>query len=78
MLSQEKLTRINHLSKKAKEVGLTSQEAEEQKQLRQEYLKTFRGQMVDHLHSIKVVDEKGNDVTPKKLKQSKNRRNNLH
>jgi uncharacterized protein YnzC (UPF0291/DUF896 family) len=78
MLSQEKLARINHLSKKAKEVGLTGQEVEEQKQLRQEYLKNFRDQMVDHLHSIKVVDEKGNDVTPTKLKQSKNRRNNLH
>ncbi|WP_456275399.1 DUF896 domain-containing protein [Bacillus sp. AK128] len=78
MLSQEKLARINHLSKKAKEVGLTGTEAEEQKQLREEYIKAFRGQMVDHLHSIKVVDETGNDVTPKKLKQSKKNRKNLH
>ncbi|MBM7659263.1 uncharacterized protein YnzC (UPF0291/DUF896 family) [Bacillus mesophilus] len=78
MISQEKLARINHLSKKSKEVGLTGPEADEQKQLREEYLKAFRGQMTDHLHSIKVVDEKGNDVTPGKLKQSKKNRNSLH
>jgi uncharacterized protein YnzC (UPF0291/DUF896 family) len=78
MISQDKLARINHLSKKSKEVGLTGPEAAEQKQLREDYLKAFRGQMVDHLHSIKVVDEKGNDITPGKLKQSKKNRNNLH
>jgi uncharacterized protein YnzC (UPF0291/DUF896 family) len=78
MISQEKLARINHLSKKSKEVGLTGVEAEEQKRLREEYLKAFRGQMVDHLHSIKVVDETGNDITPGKLKKSKKNRKNLH
>ncbi|WP_246939681.1 DUF896 domain-containing protein [Bacillus pinisoli] len=78
MISQEKLARINHLSKKSKEVGLTGPEAEEQKKLREEYIKAFRGQMVEHLHSIKVVDEKGNDVTPEKLRNSKENRKNLH
>jgi uncharacterized protein YnzC (UPF0291/DUF896 family) len=78
MLSQEKLARINHLSKKAKEIGLTQEELKEQKVLREEYLRAFRGQMVEHLHSIKVVDEKGDDVTPEKLKQSKQQRKNLH
>jgi uncharacterized protein YnzC (UPF0291/DUF896 family) len=78
MLSQEKLARINHLSKKSKEVGLTQEELNEQQELRQEYLRVFRGQMTEQLHSIKVVDEKGNDVTPKKLQQSKQQRKNLH
>lgn len=78
MLSQEKMARINHLSKKSREVGLTTQEVSEQSQLREEYIKTFRGQMVDQLHAIKVVDEKGNDITPSKLKKSKNLRNKLH
>ncbi len=78
MISQEKMARINHLSKKAKEVGLTESEKHEQKLLRDEYIKNFRGQMVEHLHSIKVVDEKGNDVTPEKLRQSKKQRKNLH
>ncbi|MFZ3587822.1 DUF896 domain-containing protein [Bacillus sp. DJP31] len=78
MLSQEKMARINHLSKKAKEIGLTEEEKSEQKLLRVEYIKTFRGQMVEHLHAIKVVDPNGNDVTPKKLRQSKDQRKKLH
>lgn len=71
MLSNEKLSRINHLSKKAKQKSLTLEEAKEQQQLRQEYIQTFRSAFKNQLHSIKVVDEKGEDVTPQKLKISK-------
>ncbi|THE11525.1 DUF896 domain-containing protein [Bacillus timonensis] len=74
MLSKDKLNRINALAKKAKSVGLTDKEKEEQQELRQEYLRVFRNSMTNTLHSVKVVDPEGNDVTPEKLKESKRKR----
>ncbi|WP_216827893.1 DUF896 domain-containing protein [Alkalihalobacterium elongatum] len=71
MLSKEKIARINELASRAKTTGLTNKEAEEQKQLRAEYVKTFRASFKQQLHSVKIVDEKGQEVTPKKLKDSK-------
>lgn len=71
------IPRINELSKKSKTIGLTEEEKKEQKNLREEYIKRFRGNLKDTLMTVKVVDEEGNDVTPQKLKdeqekQSKN------
>ncbi|MCH1623690.1 DUF896 domain-containing protein [Ferdinandcohnia quinoae] len=74
MLPKEKIDRINILSKKAKSTGLTEAEKIEQQELRQEYLKVFRNSMTNTLHSVKVVDPEGNDVTPTKLKESKQKR----
>ncbi len=74
MLSKDKLDRINALAKKAKSVGLTDKEKEEQQELRQEYLRVFRSSMTNTLHSVTVVDPEGNDVTPEKLKESKRKR----
>jgi uncharacterized protein YnzC (UPF0291/DUF896 family) len=71
MLSKDKIDRINELAKKAKGDGLTAEEKSEQLNLRQEYLKSMRSSFKNHLKSIKVVDPKGNDVTPKKLKNLK-------
>ncbi|MFS0863872.1 DUF896 domain-containing protein [Fredinandcohnia sp. 179-A 10B2 NHS] len=76
MLSKEKIDRINSLSKKAKTTGLTDKEKQEQQELRQEYLRVFRSSMTNTLHSVKVIDPEGKDVTPKKLKESK--KNRLH
>lgn len=73
MLSNEKIKRINELSKKSKTTELTLAESKEQQELRQEYIETFRSSFKNELHSIKVIDEEGTDVTPKKLKASKNR-----
>ncbi|HPR80511.1 MAG TPA: DUF896 family protein [Enterococcus sp.] len=69
MLSKEKLDRINELAKKKKTEGLTEKEHAEQQTLRQEYITAFRGGMKHHIEGMKVVDPKGNDVTPEKLKQ---------
>ena len=69
MLSKEKIARINELAKKKKAEGLTTAEQTEQHALRQEYLSAFRGGMKHHIEGMKVVDPKGNDVTPDKLKE---------
>ncbi|KGX93078.1 hypothetical protein N781_11705 [Pontibacillus halophilus JSM 076056 = DSM 19796] len=73
MLSQDKLDRINVLANKSKSEGLTLTEQKEQKKLREEYLKNVRKSFKNHLHSMKVVDPEGNDVTPQKLKEEQER-----
>ena len=35
----------------------------------------IRGQVENQLSGIKVVDEEGNDVTPDKIKELKNKKN---
>lgn len=77
MISSEKLNRINELSRKAKTIGLTDVEKQERHILRQEYIKSFRVQVLERLKSIKIVDESGNDVTPEKLKLLKQQQNSL-
>lgn len=62
------LERINELSKKQKEVGLTEAEKEEQTQLRKEYLRTFRGSVDELLLNSTIIDPRGDDVTPEKLR----------
>jgi uncharacterized protein YnzC (UPF0291/DUF896 family) len=68
MLSKEKMSRINELSRKSKTSGLSIEEAKEQTSLRQEYLKTFRETMRGTIENVKVVDPEGKDVTPQKVK----------
>ncbi|WP_075617618.1 DUF896 domain-containing protein [Paenisporosarcina indica] len=74
MLSQDKIARINELSKKSKSVGLTIEEAKEQTTLRKEYLETFRSSMRSTIENVKVVDPEGNDVTPNKVKEIKEKK----
>jgi len=68
---EDLIPEINALARKSKEVGLNEEEKKRQKKLRDEYLKLFRSQFKKQLKTIKVVDEKGNDITPRKLKDEK-------
>ena len=58
VLSKDKIERINFLSRKSKNEGLTDEEIAEQKQLRKEYLENFRKSFKQRLDGIKVVDNK--------------------
>ncbi|WP_432359194.1 DUF896 domain-containing protein [Sporosarcina sp. UB5] len=74
MLSQDKIKRINELSKKSKTIGLSIEEAKEQTQLRKEYLESFRSSMRDTIENVKIIDPQGNDVTPEKVKDSRTKK----
>lgn len=68
MLSKEKINRINELAKKSKAEGLNESELLEQTNLRQEYLQSLRTSMTNTILNVKIIDPKGDDVTPKKIK----------
>ena len=59
-VDQMNINRINELARKAKAVGLTPEESDEQQRLRTEYLAAFREGVKQKLDSIILVDEKGN------------------
>lgn len=65
------LDRINELAKKQREVGLTNAEMVEQTVLQQDYLREIRGQVLNTVSGITVIDPLGEDVTPEKLRQEK-------
>lgn len=65
-MDQKKIDRINELARKAKEQGLTPEEAEERAQLRAEYVAAFKRNLVASLESIRVVDDDGNKTPLKK------------
>lgn len=63
------LKRINELAHLAKTEGLTDEQKEEQAELRKKYIAEFKEGLRTQIESVKVVDEKGNDVTPEQLKE---------
>ena len=68
-MEQSKLERINELYKNEKAGGLTHDEEKEQKQLREEYIKSFRSSLRSQLDNVYVLDKDGNEVKlPKKNK----------
>ena len=56
----ELIEKINFLAKKEKEEGLTEEEKNLQKQLRDEYRANFRRNFVSQMDNTYIVDEKGN------------------
>ncbi len=56
-MKQEKIDRINELARKAKSEGLTAEETEERRLLREEYLEAVRTNFRQTLESIKFVDK---------------------
>lgn len=67
------LPRINELASISKERPLTDQEAKDREDLRKEYLRRFRAGFKDQLLSVKLVDQEGNDMTPQKVKDQRNK-----
>ncbi len=60
-MEQSKIDRINELARKAKTPeGLTEAEVNEQKILRQEYINSFKANLISQLENTYIVDEKGN------------------
>ena len=57
---QEKISRINQLSRKAKTVGLTEEEKAEQQALRKEYIAEWKLGLQQTLDNTYVVDTDGN------------------
>ena len=68
-MDEIRIQRINELARKSKTPsGLTEQEKAEQKILRQEYIASYKRNLVTHLESIYIVDENGNKHKVEKKK----------
>ena len=65
-MNEEKIARINELSRISKQRELTENEVQERSDLRKIYLKQFKAGFRQTLDNVKVVDEKGKDITPSK------------
>ena len=59
MITDEKLTRINELARKAKAEGLTSAETKERDVLRREYTEAVRANLRGQLNNINIQELDG-------------------
>lgn len=59
MNMDEKIKRINELYHKSQDVGLSEEEKEEQKQLRQDYIAAVRGNLKSQLDNINIQEADG-------------------
>ena len=67
-MEQSKIDRINALARKAKAEGLTEAEAAEQKQLRAEYIASFRQSLTNVLSNTYIQTPDGKKVKVEKKK----------
>ena len=58
-MNEEKIARINELSRKSKAEGLTEEEKQEQTILRQEFIASFRNNLKAQMDNIDVVNSDG-------------------
>ena len=68
-MTPEATQRINELARKANAQGLTPEEAQEHKRLRQEYLDSVRKNLVSQLENMSILEPDG---TKKKVQKKKN------
>ena len=61
-MKEEKIARINELSRKSKAEGLTEAEKKEQAMLRQEYIASVKRNLVSQLNNIDMVEKDGSIV----------------
>ena len=61
-MNEEKIARINELSRKSKAEGLTEVEKKEQAMLRQEYIASVKRNLVSQLNNIDMVEKDGSIV----------------
>ncbi|WP_439426175.1 DUF896 domain-containing protein [Oenococcus alcoholitolerans] len=61
-------SRINELAKKQRSPqGLTKEEQQEQQKLRKRFLTNFRRAFRSQVEMMRIFDDNGNEVTPKKV-----------
>ena len=58
-MNEEKIARINELSRKSKAEGLTEEEQAEQKKLREEYVANIRAGLRMQLNNIDIQEKDG-------------------
>ncbi len=58
-MTAQQIERINELYHKSQSVGLTQEEKEEQKRLRQEYINAIRANLRGTLNNISIQEEDG-------------------
>lgn len=58
-MTDEKIQRINELYHKSKSVGLTEEEAKEQKVLRREFIDAFKRNLRSQLDNISIEEPDG-------------------
>ena len=73
-IPQKLIERINEMANKKKAVGLTPEEKEEQKSLRETYLSIFREGFRNRVEMLQIYDKDGKEVTPEKVKNIQRKR----
>lgn len=66
MTMDEKIARINELYHKAKNEGLTEEEQAEQKELRADYVRSFRENLRATLDNVSILEPDGTVTSPKR------------